>query len=102
MQNTTIKKAKSDTGGELYKLTLTLTRGEMIAITRALRFYDSPVGNDVLGYITYTLETEKDKMPTLHDDITTTLEQAGKVIETQAEKQKEQFDQFLSQNTNNP
>jgi len=39
-------------GGTCYNLTITeLTVGKIIALTRALRYYNSPVGNDVLDYI---------------------------------------------------
>ena len=47
---TTIKRNKKFYSG--FDLTMKdLTRGKILALTRALRYYDSPVGNDVLDSI---------------------------------------------------
>jgi len=49
MANGKIKRSKD---GYLYSVSLNkLTEGELMALVRALRFYNSPVGNDVLAYI---------------------------------------------------
>ncbi len=51
MANCNIKRL-GDIDKNCYDVTLKgMTRGKIMAITRALMFYNSPVGNDVLGFI---------------------------------------------------
>jgi len=62
MATAKITKHKNDQGGKSMDLTLkNLTIGELMAITRALAYYDSPVGNDVQAYIQNALYELKDE-----------------------------------------
>jgi len=78
--NSKLTKKRTDTGGTNYTLTLHgLTPGSLMALTRALKFYDSPVSADVLSFILYAvenfgdhnLETEiKDSLSEVNDKMT--------------------------------
>jgi hypothetical protein len=80
MSNTTIKNTNNDQGGRLYDLTLKkLTTGELMALTRALMFYDSAVGNDVLSYIRNAIQQLHN--PYLTEDIESSLKQLSEKMQ---------------------
>lgn len=71
-----IQKQRTDMGGEGYTLTLDrLTKGELIAITRSLRFYDSPVSRDVLAFIRNAIH--ESRIEDLKKDVEDSLVQLG-------------------------
>jgi hypothetical protein len=54
-------KSKSDNGGNTFDLSFKkMTTGELMALTRALCYYNSPISNDVLAYIQNSIYTLKD------------------------------------------
>lgn len=82
MSNTTIKNTNNDQGGRLYDLTLKkLTTGEVMAITRALCFYNSSVGNDVLSYIRNAIQQLNN--PYLTEDIESSLKELAEKMQAQ-------------------
>ena len=77
-----IVKKKNERGGMGYNLSLNnLTLGEVMALTRALRYYDSPVGNDVLGYVLNTIYESGDEK--LKIEIASSLEQLVEKMKAQ-------------------
>jgi len=75
-------KKKNFYGGMGYNLSLNnLTLGEVMALTRALRYYDSPVGNDVLGYVLNTIYESGDEK--LKIEIASSLEQLVEKMKAQ-------------------
>ena len=80
-----IQKKKTDQGGDGYTLTLDrITRGEIIAITRALRFYNSPVSKDVLAYI--NLAIHDSGLEDVQNDVKESLVQLEKKMEERLTK----------------
>jgi hypothetical protein len=51
-----INKIKKNKDHNSFTLTLDLTEGKIIALTRALKFYDSPVANDLLEVVMCCLD----------------------------------------------
>jgi len=76
---------KNDTGGTCYNLTITdLTVGKIIALTRALRYYNSPVGNDVLDCIRNAIHNSG--VEPLETEIESSLQDLTNKMEKQMEK----------------
>ena len=72
MKKASFKYNKTDNpyNTKLYNLTINgLTTLEVLVMVRALRFYDSAVGNDVLAYIQICIS----KHPTLFAEVEKTL-----------------------------
>lgn len=95
MSNTTIKNTNNDQGGRLYDMTLKkLTTGEIMAITRALCFYNSTVSNDVLSYIRNAIQQLNN--PYLTEDIESSLKELTEAMQKLKEARKEQEELLIS------
>ena len=67
-------------GGYGFNLTLkNLTLGELMALTRALRYYNSLVGNDVLAYVNNAIYVLNN--PKVSEEISSSLEQLSEEME---------------------
>jgi len=89
MSNTTIKNTNNDPDGRLYDMTLKkLSTSELMALTRALMFYNSPVGNDVLSYIRNAIQQLDN--PYLTEEIENSLKELEEKMQAKEEKRQAQ------------
>jgi len=80
MKKASFKHNKTDNpyNTKLYNLTINgLTTLEVLVLVRALRFYDSTVGNDVLAYV----KNAASEHPTLFVEVEKTLKDLEKTME---------------------
>ena len=54
----------------IFSVKMNVSEGKIIAITRALKLYNSPVGNDVLNMIIYAVQDDSTLKDSVNESIT--------------------------------